>query len=1363
MSNQILISSGAKLRDLDDVIIGTDGILSSLGFDVPYGVPRLDANGKILASELPNSVMEFKGVWNAATNTPTLTNGVGNAGDVYLCNVAGTVDFGAGPITFAVGDYAVYTGSVWARSSGAVGTVTSVAVSRSGDALAITGSPITTSGTINIGFTGNSSQYINGAGNLVNFPTIAPEATRLITEVYNETGATLTKGTIVYINGGHGNLPTVTKAIATGDATSAQTYGVVQSDITTNNNGYVVVIGSLNDLDTSAYTAGTQLYLSGTTAGAWTSSKPSAPIHLVYVGIVVRSHPTQGVVEIRIQNGYELDELHDVQIIDVANNDGIFYDSATSLWKNKTIAEVLGYTPANAATTLTINGTTYDLSANRTWNVGTVTSVGLSAPTGFSVTGSPVTSSGTLALSFAAGYSLPTNIKQSNWDDAYTWVAAFPTQTGNAGKFLTTDGSSLSWAANPLGTVTSVAMSVPTGLSVSGSPITTSGTLAVTFTAGYSIPTNASQTNWDTAYTNRITSLTTTGSSGAATLVSNTLNIPNYTLAGLGGVPTSRTLTINGVTYDLSADRTWTITAGISSVSGTAPISVATVSGAATVSISQATTTTNGYLSSTDWNTFNGKQNALTNPVTGTGTNNRIAKFTSTGSTIGNSILDEYIGIRAVITINNNNAVGYEVNNLNTGDSAQSFVSLNANSGTFNIGKIGTGFTPPTWLAVSDAYLFNGTSGNIVIYNGNTSGSFEVKTGGNSSSIFSVSSTGFSSFTKTLTVQGLNDGTALFANRTGGASVFALNVNLDSSWTMYDYAAGSFTAGITQKSGNIGIGMVPTYILDINKSLSGDSAIRLTNTNTGTAASSQFFASNGTTQTQFFHLGTAYTGTGVLAGAADGGGVYNNTSKGLIFISAASTGNIRFASGGLAQTMILNSSGNLGLGINTLNFEQANRRVLDINGTSDSIISISVGGNAKGYIYHAGGAMSIANYTSGERLNFNTRTVAGVDTTWASILSTGTFLVGTDSGSSGLTGATMTIRASSSNVGQTAISIQGYDKKGRWAINGQNTTDNYDFAIYSAPTGAGDWTQRFTIQQDGIVYIGGTVSGGGRLQVNGDVNINGNFKINGTIIGGGGGSGVTGSGTANYMTKWTGTSTLGNSQIYDNGTNVIIGATSGTNNSKFEIIGNGIWQGAVMSLTNTGTGGKSIALFSTNSSFGQGAGRFLIYNGTDNIDMLTLTSAGNLMLGSTTDNGYKLQVSGGGISLAYGYIFKLTGNVSDILIANTGSTMSITGSMSVSSSVTASSFFESSDSRLKKLIADNYNAVGIENVKAKLYIKDGKEELGYFAQDLENVLRSSLELNLSGYYDLSYRQVHTAKISYLENKIKELEEKLNSK
>lgn len=213
-----------------------------------------------------------------------------------------------------------------------VGTVTSVAVTETGDALTITGSPITSSGTINIGFAGTAAQYVAGDGSLVTFPNTIAQAQRLITEVYNNTGATLTKGTVVYINGGQGNLPTVTKAQANADNTSAQTYGVVQSDITNMNNGYVVINGSLTDLDTQAYANGTQLYLSGTTAGAWTSTKPFAPIHLVYVGIVVRSHPTQGVVEIKIQNGYELDELHDVSAQNPNNGDILQYVAATDLW-----------------------------------------------------------------------------------------------------------------------------------------------------------------------------------------------------------------------------------------------------------------------------------------------------------------------------------------------------------------------------------------------------------------------------------------------------------------------------------------------------------------------------------------------------------------------------------------------------------------------------------------------------------------------------------------------------------------------------------------------------------------------------------------------------------------------------------------------------------------------------------------------------------------------------------------------------------------------------------------------------------------------------------------------------------------------
>ena len=201
MSQQIQITGGAKVRDLQDVIIGTSGVLSSLAFDVANGVPKLDSNGKILVSQLPNSVMEYKGTWNAATNTPTLANGTGNQGDVYLCNVAGTVNFGAGPIAFFVGDQVIYSGSIWQRASGATGTVTSVAITESGDSLNITGSPITTSGTINIGFNGTNLQYVNGAGNLTTFPTLITSIGLSMPSAFSVANSPLTANGTIAVTG----------------------------------------------------------------------------------------------------------------------------------------------------------------------------------------------------------------------------------------------------------------------------------------------------------------------------------------------------------------------------------------------------------------------------------------------------------------------------------------------------------------------------------------------------------------------------------------------------------------------------------------------------------------------------------------------------------------------------------------------------------------------------------------------------------------------------------------------------------------------------------------------------------------------------------------------------------------------------------------------------------------------------------------------------------------------------------------------------------------------------------------------------------------------------------------------------------
>jgi hypothetical protein len=168
---------------------------------------------------------------------------------------------------------------------------------------------------------------------------VAGEASTLVREVKNMTGATLTKGTVVYISGANGNKALVSKAIATTDALSARTFGLLQSNISNNGLGNCVIIGDLSGINTSAFAEGAQLYLSGVTAGAFTDTRVLAPTHLVYVGKVTRSHPTQGQIEVQIQNGYELSEIHDVQIVTPLNNQTILYETSSQLWKNKTIIE----------------------------------------------------------------------------------------------------------------------------------------------------------------------------------------------------------------------------------------------------------------------------------------------------------------------------------------------------------------------------------------------------------------------------------------------------------------------------------------------------------------------------------------------------------------------------------------------------------------------------------------------------------------------------------------------------------------------------------------------------------------------------------------------------------------------------------------------------------------------------------------------------------------------------------------------------------------------------------------------------------------------------------------------------------------
>ncbi len=160
----------------------------------------------------------------------------------------------------------------------------------------------------------------------------------------------------MYTSGSNGTHVQITLARADSDATSARTLGFTAESFAPNADGLVIVEGYLDGVDTSGATAdGDMIYLSGSTAGAWTTTKPVAPTHLVYLGVVAKKNPSTGKIQVKVQNGYELDELHDVLITSKTDGDLLTYESSTNLWKNKPNGAVLKSQLTTTGDLITVN------------------------------------------------------------------------------------------------------------------------------------------------------------------------------------------------------------------------------------------------------------------------------------------------------------------------------------------------------------------------------------------------------------------------------------------------------------------------------------------------------------------------------------------------------------------------------------------------------------------------------------------------------------------------------------------------------------------------------------------------------------------------------------------------------------------------------------------------------------------------------------------------------------------------------------------------------------------------------------------------------------------------------------------------
>jgi|LakMenE01Jun11ns_1017448.scaffolds.fasta_scaffold9833755_2 hypothetical protein len=204
------------------------------------------------------------------------------------------------------------------------------------------------------------------------FQCIGTTSNALFSYVTNADSVTLTKGMPVYAFGGTGDRMTVKRANNTADATSAQTVGIVLStSIGVNQKGIIMMQGlldGLNILPTSTWSDGDPVYL-GATDGSITKVKPSAPNHLVYLGVVTTaSNGSSGRMYVRVQNGYEIDELHDVAITNLQKGDSLEYNG--SLWVNSGIVYTVEL----------INALTVDFYAPYALKINTISNV-LNSPT----------------------------------------------------------------------------------------------------------------------------------------------------------------------------------------------------------------------------------------------------------------------------------------------------------------------------------------------------------------------------------------------------------------------------------------------------------------------------------------------------------------------------------------------------------------------------------------------------------------------------------------------------------------------------------------------------------------------------------------------------------------------------------------------------------------------------------------------------------------------------------------------------------------------------------------------------------------------------------------------------------------------
>jgi hypothetical protein len=1104
--------------------------------------------------------------------------------------------------------------------------------------------------------------------------------------VKNSSGSSIPKGTAVRFNGTDGASGHLLIAPFLADGTYPSTYfmGVTAETIGNGSFGQVMHFGELSGINTSGFTAGALLYASTTVAGGFQTTAPVAPNNIVLIAAAINSK-NNGEILVRPTYGSNINQDEGVKIVSAATGD-LLQLQAGGLWENKTIDGAGIVTKATNQTITGIKTFSQDIIVNGveigrgSGNVSSNTSVGVNSLEA-NTTGSFNTSIGSETLNKNTTGFNNTAVGRVALRDNTT--GNNNTAFGNLALYLNTTGS----------------QNTGIGYSALGGITTGINNVAVGHIAGNLINSGAdNMTSSNSVYLGHDTRASASGNSNEIVIGhegrgngSNTVTIGNSSITNnyftgnirggafiKSGGTSSQFLKADG-SVDSTSYGTGTVTSVAALTLGTtgtdlsSTVANGTTTPVITLNVPTASATNRGALSAADWTTFNNKQNALTNPVTGTGTNNYLPRFTGT-TTIGNS------------TIQTNLNGDLMVGSADAGDAGSINVSVGIAGSTSGGLQLWSNDLATHYIQFGDGTTGEQKYAGYVGYNHSTNAMVFGTDSGKKMSIFSDGNVSISNFPSNggfkLDVNGtgrfIGNLTAASFIRSGGTSSQYLMADGSVS-TLTNPVTGTGTAGqvaywssgsaITGESNlfwdatndRLGISNAsPTYTLEVNSGAS-----QYVNARFYSSSHSLLMIESTTAARQAIFVHKSPTREWTVGLETNGDYIwYDNTAA--------------------SHRMRLNTSGNLGLGVTPsawggsyIGLQVSNTGAFASNGSNGTVLGHNFYYNGTDDKYlTTGPASRVFQFNGGIRFDLASSGTAGSNLSFTQAMTLGTnsgLSIGTPSaapaqgllvqGASIFNGRltvsnTIDSYAELTTSSAGADSLLGFSNTGdansSWGI-GRRNTGEFWIANYTGNFLSGTRTVPFQIASTGAATFSSSVTAGGLLTTAYESlgSSMGHFIIN-----------TSGSTLNNSSDIWFGTwggSTIAgitNARISALNVNAGNAATDllfytyngSSSGERMRITSGGDLQlNQTLSTIKTSANNSALILlvnptladnqtriemlgvnYSTANTIFYRGGTQVFTSSLASTEYMRITSGGNVLIGTTTDVGFKLDVNGTG-------------------------------------------------------------------------------------------------------------------------------------